>query len=251
MLKLWLAFLRLRHYPLAMPYFIANWKMNAPSLPAWVQHMAMAHLNAQDTVVVCPPFTHLSAAQMVLTNTTIDLGAQDCHALDSGAYTGDISADMIKRFGCGYVIVGHSERRQFHGETSEQVAQKAQAALAHGLRPIICIGETLAQHDAGEVLAVLDAQLGALPADIDPQEILIAYEPVWAIGSGRVPQADDIAKVHSHIKKHWRTPPPVLYGGSVKPENATEILSICDVDGVLVGGASLDAVAFGKILNAG
>lgn len=228
-------------------YFIANWKMNSQPLPAWVQHMAMAHLNDADQIVLCPPFTQLAAAQMVLTNTTIDLGAQDCHADDSGAFTGDVSADMIKRLGCGYVIVGHSERRHHHHETNAQVMAKAAAALRHGLTPIVCVGESLTERDASTTLAVIDAQLDGLP---DSEDMIIAYEPVWAIGSGQTPSMGQIAEVHAHIKKRLHKPLPVVYGGSVKPDNAAEMLAVDGVDGLLVGGASLDASAFAAIVNA-
>lgn len=228
-------------------YFIANWKMNHQPLPAWVQHMAMAHVREDDVVILCPSFTQLAAGQMVLINTTIELGAQDCHAEEKGAFTGDVSAEMLKRAGCSYVIVGHSERRQHHGESNAQVMAKAAAVLRQGLMPIICIGELLAEREAGNTLAVIDAQLEGLPKD----ELIIAYEPVWAIGSGLMPSPEQIAEVHTHIKKRLPKGGAVVYGGSVKPENAAEILAVDGVDGVLVGGASLDASAFGKIVNAG
>lgn len=228
-------------------YFIANWKMNAPSLPAWAQHMAMSHLNDDDRIILCPAFTQLAAAQMVLTNTSLELGAQDCHAEDKGPFTGDVSADMIKRQGCGFVIVGHSERRLHHGETQEIVLKKAEAALRHGLSPIVCIGESLQQYEAGDTLDVIAAQLKGIP---ESDEVIIAYEPVWAIGSGQTPSVAEIASMHTFIKKLWRKDGVVVYGGSVNAENASEILAAADVDGLLVGGASLDAVSFGQIVNA-
>ena len=226
-------------------YFIANWKMHHQPLPAWVQHMAMVHVHEDDHIVLCPPFTQLAAAQMVLTNTTLDLGAQDCHAEEKGAFTGDISAEMLKRSGCSYAIVGHSERRHYHGENNTQVMAKAAAVLRQGLCPIVCIGEQLAERKAGNTLRVLDAQLDGLPEG----ELIVAYEPVWAIGSGLTPTTEQIAEVHTHIKKRLHKGGVVVYGGSVKPENAAEILATQGVDGVLVGGASLDAGMFGKIVN--
>lgn len=232
-----------------MFYFIANWKMNAPALPAWVKLVAEARYGTDHEIVLCPAFTQLAAANMVLAGTEIALGAQDCHAMPEGAYTGDVSADMLKRSGCSYVIVGHSERREQHQETSAQVKAKAQAAVASGLQPIICVGESLAQREAGQALAVVSQQLAeSLPEGSD--DYLIAYEPIWAIGSGLTATPSDIASMHSHIKKSLDKPLPVLYGGSVKPNNAAEILALDGVDGVLVGSASLKGDDFAAIIGA-
>lgn len=228
-------------------YLIANWKMNAPALPAWAQAVALACMNDEVEVVLCPPFTQLAAAQMVLTGTPIALGAQDCHAEDKGAFTGDISADMLKRSGCGYVIVGHSERRAYHGETDEQVRAKALAVLAHGLTPVICIGESEAEYNAGRTLEVITRQIDAC---VPEGEVIVAYEPVWAIGSGRTPTTQVVAGVHAEIKKRLHKPAPVVYGGSVKPENARDFLSLEAVDGLLVGGASLEGISFAQIVSA-
>jgi len=229
-------------------YLIANWKMHMPSLPAWTQAVAMACVHDDVSVVLCPPYTMLAAAQMVLTNTPIALGAQDCHAEASGAYTGDVSSAMLRRAGCHYVIVGHSERRQHHGDTDAQVVAKAKAAIEAGVTPILCIGESHAERESGKTLDVLKRQLSGVEALAD--DFLLAYEPVWAIGSGLTPSVADIASAHGFIKKQLNNDVPVVYGGSVKPANAPEILGIEDVDGVLVGGASLEGEDFARIVLA-
>ncbi len=230
-------------------YIIANWKMNHRPLPAWAQAVAMACVDEAVQVVLCPAFTQLAAAQMVLTDTPIQLGAQDCHDKESGAYTGDVSADMLKRAGCQYVIVGHSERRQYHQETDEIVAAKAKAAMKHGLTPIICVGESLEQRDVGTHKEVVAGQLVGINS-LSPQEYVVAYEPVWAIGTGKVPTSEDIGEMHTHIKNLLHSEVAVVYGGSVKPDNAGEILALAAVDGVLVGGASLEGEGFAKIVMA-
>ncbi len=226
---------------------IANWKMHAPALPVWTQAVTVACTNDAVEVVLCPPFTQLAAAQMVLTNTPIQLGGQDCHGEDKGAFTGEISADMLKRSGCGYVIVGHSERRLYHGETNAQIKAKASAALRHGLTPIICIGESEAEYKDKRTQAVLARQLDE---SVPEGDIIIAYEPVWAIGSGHTPCPDEVGAIHAGIKKRLHKPAPVVYGGSVKPDNARDFLSVDGVDGLLVGGASLDGISFAQIVAA-
>lgn len=232
-----------------MKYLIANWKMHSPPLPAWAQAVSKASVREDDQIVLCPPFTQLAAAQMVLANTNIALGAQDCHYKDEGAFTGDIAADMLKRVGCAFVIVGHSERRQYHHEDDAMVQAKADNAIDHGLVPIICVGESLAEREAGQAEAVVRAQLEASVPNRD-EPMLVAYEPVWAIGTGLTAQTADIMAMHTHMKKILAQPLPVLYGGSVKPANAAAILSLECVDGVLVGSASLQAESFSQIIQA-
>jgi triosephosphate isomerase len=188
----------------------------------------------------------------------IALGGQDCHPKPSGAHTGDISADMLADAGAAFVILGHSERRADHGETDALVRAKAEAAVAAGLVAIICVGETEAQRDAGETLAVIAGQLaGSVPAAASPQTTVIAYEPVWAIGTGRTPTLPEIAEVHADIRVRLSTRFGaaasgfrLVYGGSVKPSNAAEIFALPNVDGALVGGASLKAADFGGIIAA-
>jgi triosephosphate isomerase len=181
----------------------------------------------------------------------VALGGQDCHARPSGAFTGDIAAAMLADLGCGYVIVGHSERRQLHRESDAEVKAKALAAREAGLTAIVCIGETLAERDAGRTLAVIEAQLaGSLPDGATAGDLVVAYEPVWAIGTGRTASAAQVAEVHAAIRRALGTrlsdggAVRILYGGSVKPDNAASLLAVADVDGALVGGASLDAKGF-------
>lgn len=228
---------------------IANWKMHRPDLAGWVAKVTPAQVAGEADVVVCAPFTLLTAATILLDYTDISLGAQDCHAEDEGAFTGDVSARMLAMAGCEYVIVGHSERRAYYGETDAQVKAKAQAAIKHKLIPIICIGESLEDYEKGETLKVLERQV---KASVPPQDahMVIAYEPVWAIGSGRTPTTEEIVRAHVHIKKQLEVPWPVVYGGSVKPANAGEILGLEAVDGVLVGSASLSGDDFAAIVKA-
>lgn len=207
-------------------------------------------------VAVCPPATLLTDIHAVLaaSGDAVSLGAQDCAVAEKGAFTGDVSAPMLADAGCRYVIVGHSERRTGHGETSALVKDKANAALSAGLIPIVCVGETEAERDAGRALAVVGDQIaGSLPGEAG-EALVVAYEPVWAIGTGRTPTEDDIGAMHRHIREGLATMPGIaadairlLYGGSVKPSNATAIAAIDDVDGALVGGASLKADDFAAI----
>lgn len=203
-------------------------------------------------IVICPPATLLMAAAEICEGTSILLGGQDCHPDQSGAFTGDISAEMLKDAGAVYVIVGHSERRTGHLETNETVRIKASAALRGGLVPIICVGETGPEREAGEAHAIVQAQLaGSIPVEACPGSIVIAYEPVWAIGSGLTPTPKDIASMHRLIRteldarrRGQGSETRILYGGSVKPANAPELMGIENVDGALVGGASLVAADF-------
>jgi triosephosphate isomerase len=231
-----------------------NWKMNGLSAQlAEVAALIAAHPQPRSEVVLCPPATLLAPMAQAAAG-RIALGGQDCHPKPSGAHTGDISANMLAAF----VILGHSERRADHGETDALVRAKAEAAVAAGLVAIICVGETEAQRDAGETLAVIAGQLaGSVPADASPQTTVIAYEPVWAIGTGRTPTLPEIAGVHADIRARLSTRFGaaasgfrLLYGGSVKPSNAAEIFALPNVDGALVGGASLKAADFGGIIAA-
>ena len=235
-----------------------NWKMNG--LSASGRSLArdlVAQLGGQPPAcdyLVCPPFQLLMPVAEDLAGSQVLLGAQDCHTAEKGAHTGDISAAMLGDAGCSHVILGHSERRADHGESDCLVRSKAQAAFAAGLGPIICMGETEDQRQAGQALAVVAAQIaGSLPRA--EGEIVVAYEPVWAIGSGRTPTPDEVGEVHGHIRSllcqqlgdDRGAAVRILYGGSVKAANAGELLTIDDVDGALVGGASLDAGEFRAI----
>jgi triosephosphate isomerase (TIM) len=232
-----------------------NWKMNGQTaaLPQLAEIAVGAALFPAVGCVICPPVTLLAAASGL----GLATGGQDCHAHPKGAHTGDISAEMLADAGAGYVILGHSERRNNHGETDASVAAKAEAAWRAGLKAIICIGETAAQNRAGETLAVLARQLeGSLPEGSTPANTIVAYEPVWAIGTGRTPRESEIAATHAAIRAHLGRRLPngdkisLLYGGSVTAANAARIFAIADVDGGLVGGASLRAADFLPILHA-
>ena len=236
-----------------------NWKMNglraeglalAEGLAARVARPGEADCDW----VICPPAPLLVPVGEAILGSPLALGAQDCHAAPSGAHTGDVSAPMLADVGCRYVIVGHSERRADHGESDAQVKAKASAAQAAGLTAILCLGESEAQRAAGEALTVIEAQLrGSLPASAD--SLVLAYEPVWAIGTGKVATPADVAEAHAHIRgllgqvcgAETAAVTRVLYGGSVKPDNAAELLALADVDGALVGGASLKVDDFWAI----
>ncbi|MER5170305.1 triose-phosphate isomerase [Thioclava kandeliae] len=235
-----------------------NWKMNglAANL-AEIETLVAEHGDAACDVLICPPAT-LLAPMAATAAGKIELGGQDCHAKTSGAHTGDISAAMLKDAGATSVILGHSERRADHGESDADVAAKSLAAYEAGLIAVICIGETEAERDAGTTLDVTGTQLaGSVPDTATAANTVIAYEPVWAIGTGRTPTLEQIAEVHDFMRdtlakrfgeeaKGMR----LLYGGSVKPSNATEIFAVSNVDGALVGGASLKAADFGAIISA-
>lgn len=219
---------------------------------------ALRNQPAACQVIVCPPATLLHQISSVSGHGLIKTGGQDCHVAQKGAHTGDISATMLKDAGAEYVIVGHSERRADHAETDGIVRSKAQAALAAGLIPMICVGETAAERQTGVAATVVEQQLdGSMPPLEDGQKIVVAYEPVWAIGTGHVPSETDIAEMHAAIRT-WlgkrlgaggeRT--PILYGGSMKPDNAATILRIENVDGGLIGGASLKVEDFLAIVRA-
>ncbi len=208
-------------------------------------------------ILLCPPAPLLGAVGKILDGGPVQLGAQDCHNAPSGAHTGDTSADLLAAMGCSFVIVGHSERRADHGETSSDVMLKAQAALNAGLTPIVCVGETGEERDAGKAKDVISKQIAdSLPESSTSENVVIAYEPVWAIGTGRSATEEDIAEAHAEIrntfaKKHGSADGlMILYGGSVKGANAHAILSTPGVNGALVGGASLKADEFWRIIEA-
>jgi triosephosphate isomerase len=242
--------------PGVRPLVAGNWKMNGltaslAELKAMREAVDAGKAGAAE-LAVCPPATLLAQAAWALKGGKVSLGAQDCHAKDSGAFTGDIAAPMIKDAGAQYVIVGHSERRQYHGETDAAVKAKAEAALKSGLIAIVCVGETRAEREAGKAIEVVSTQVrGSLPPGGAPETVVVAYEPVWAIGTGLTPTPADVAEVHAAIRKLLGevygaagAKLRILYGGSVKPSNAKELLGLANVDGALVGGASLKAVDF-------
>ncbi|HEX5795705.1 MAG TPA: triose-phosphate isomerase [Geminicoccaceae bacterium] len=241
--------------PLPKPIVIGNWKMNGRRADAVARVEALLselrRAPGGGTLGVCPPATLLTVVDQLLGQREMLLGGQDCSSEPQGAHTGDLSADMLKDAGCQAVIVGHSERRHGHGESDALVRAKAEAALAAGLMPILCIGETEAQWTTGQTLDVLARQLdGSLPGAASADTLIVAYEPVWAIGTGRTPSLDDIAGTHAHLRRRVGDL-ALLYGGSVKSGNAREILAVPEVDGALVGGASLDATEFWAIYTAG
>jgi len=242
------------------PLIAGNWKMNLDRETAsgLARELAGAVATAAAfEMVVCPPAPYLIPVADAIAGSPVGLGAQDCHAAASGAHTGDVAASMLADVGCSYAIVGHSERRADHGETDAVVRAKAEAARAAGLVPIVCVGETEAQRDGGETLDVVGRQVaGSVPDGLDGSTVVVAYEPVWAIGTGRTPTVDDVAAVHAHIraalagKSGDAAGIRILYGGSVKPSNASELLAVANVDGALVGGASLKAADFLAIARA-
>ncbi len=236
-----------------------NWKMNGTNASlSEVAALLKAHPNPICEMLLCPPAPLLTRMQDLATGTQLRLGGQDCHAELNGAFTGDISAAMLADAGATHVILGHSERRALHDETDALVLAKAEAAYAAGLTAIICVGETERQRDAGATLDVIGAQLlGSLPAGATTANTVIAYEPVWAIGTGRTPTLAEIADVHLFLRSRLTArlgadamSVRLLYGGSVKPSNANEIFAVANVDGALVGGASLKAADFGAIVAA-
>jgi triosephosphate isomerase (TIM) len=235
-----------------------NWKMNG-SLLALAELDAIADAAANHSgvdVAICPPATLIAAA--VARTPTLTIGAQDCHSQGSGAHTGCVSADMLAEAGAKMVIVGHSERRTDCHERDEDVRAKAAAVISHGLTAIICVGESEAQRDAGEAISVVQGQLtGSIPIDADSALMVIAYEPVWAIGTGRTPSTADVGEMHAAIRARLlallgerANAVRIIYGGSVKPSNAAELMAVANVDGALVGGASLKAADFVPIIAA-
>jgi triosephosphate isomerase len=238
-----------------------NWKMNGllADGAARARDLAARARAAKGLpeIVLCPPATILGEVGKAIAGSPLLLGAQDCHAQDKGAFTGDIAAPMLAELGCRYVIVGHSERRAGHGETDAAVRAKAEAAHRTGLAAIVCVGESRQEREAGRHLAVIARQVEAsLPVAASPQNTVVAYEPVWAIGTGLTATAADIAEAHGHLRARLGAAARaggdirVLYGGSANARNAAEILAVAGVDGCLVGGASLDADAFWAMIQA-
>lgn len=238
-----------------------NWKMNGRLADgialARTVAMSVPSVGTAD-VLICPPATLLGTVAAAVADSPVMVGGQDCHAEASGAHTGDVAAEMLVDLGASHVIVGHSERRADHGEGDSVVAAKATAALRAGLVPIVCIGETEAQRDDGLTLDVVVPQLqNSVPGGARADAIVLAYEPVWAIGTGRTPTVEEVAQVHAALRRaaqdRWGEAAGdlrILYGGSVKPGNAAELLAVADVDGALVGGASLKADDFLDIVGA-
>jgi triosephosphate isomerase len=244
------------------PIFAANWKMHKTVGEAldFVERLLPLVRGASDCdVLLAPPFTALDAVARRLSGSAVLLAAQNVHCEEKGAFTGEIAPGMLAELGCRYAIVGHSERRTLFGETDEIVARKAQALLARELRPIVCIGESLAQREAGQTLAVLERQLAgslALVASERAEEVVIAYEPIWAIGTGRTATPEIAQQAHAFVRsclvkqfgalaKSMR----IQYGGSVKPDNVAQLMGMPDIDGALVGGASLDPKDFSHIVR--
>jgi triosephosphate isomerase len=242
------------------PLVAGNWKMNGlQGAAAEFERMRLGAggLAAVD-LMVCPPATLIASLATAAAGSRVAIGGQDCHAEPSGAFTGDLSAEMLRDAGATAVIVGHSERRQYHAETDAQVRAKAKAAWRAGLAAIVCVGETKDQRAAGDALTVVGAQLdGSIPDGATAQALVVAYEPVWAIGTGLTPTPADVAQVHAFIRERLTArfgaaaaSMRVLYGGSVKPGNAAELMAVENVDGALVGGASLKADDFLGIARA-
>ena len=242
--------------PGVRPLVAGNWKMNGLSgslaeIDA-MRQAADAGESGSAELLVCPPATLIAQAAWRIKGGELSLGAQDCHPLPSGAFTGDISAPMLKDAGAAYVIVGHSERRLLHHETDALVRLKVEAALRAGLVPIVCVGETKAERESGEAMAVVPRQIaGSLPPGGAPETLVVAYEPIWAIGTGLIPTPADVAEMHLVMRTllaemygahGFRM--RLLYGGSVKPTNCGELLTLDNVNGALVGGASLKATEF-------
>lgn len=248
--------------PSIKPLVAGNWKMNGLSANfgelRTMRDTALEGLDADTDMLICVPATLLARAADLAKGSPLKIGGQDCHANDSGAHTGDVSAPMLKDAGASHVIVGHSERRTDHKETDEIIRSKAAAAHCSGLVAIVCVGELESERRAGTTLAVLSEQLaGSLPDNATAKDTVIAYEPVWAIGTGLTPTAADVAEAHAHIRgelaKRFGEEAQkmrILYGGSVKPSNAVELMSVANVDGALVGGASLKAADFLAICEA-
>ncbi len=245
------------------PIVAGNWKMNKTVAEAIDLANAIKRdlADCKDVdVVLCPPFTALKAVGDVVTGTHIDLGAQNMHWEKSGAYTGEVSAAMLRELFCHYVILGHSERRQYFGETDEIVNKKTKAALASNLKPIVCIGETLQERESGRTEAVITTQTRASLAGLSPRELvecIVAYEPVWAIGTGKTASPQQAQDVHALIRRLLKEIADdavaqsvrIQYGGSMKPANARELMSQPDIDGGLIGGAALEARSFIEIVQ--
>jgi triosephosphate isomerase len=240
------------------PLIAANWKMHgdSASVQRYLEELLPLVADSSAEVVVCPPFTLVPAAVMIASGSRVAIGGQNCHWEERGAFTGEVAPGMLVELGARWVIVGHSERRQHFGETDASAAARAQAAQRAGLAVIFCLGETLEQREAGTTFAVLERQSAAL-VGLDPGLLAVAYEPVWAIGTGRNATPEQAQEAHEFLRGRLAAvlgavPASrlrILYGGSVKPDNAAVLLSRDDVDGALVGGASLDVAAFSAIIR--
>lgn len=241
---------------------VGNWKMNGSlaANQALLDALKLAHPQTSDAcgVAVCVPAVYLAQVQALLTGSALQWGAQDVSAHEHGAFTGENSGAMLREFGCRYVLVGHSERRQYHGETDAVVAAKAQRALACGITPIVCVGESLAQREAGDTMSVVKGQLAAVVHAVGHciTEVVVAYEPVWAIGTGRTASPEQAQEVHRMLRNQLlaacgkaSSTPKILYGGSMNASNAAALLSQQDIDGGLIGGASLKALDFMTIVS--
>ena len=239
---------------------VGNWKMNGgrAANAELLAELQAAHVAWRCDAAVCAPFPYLAQVSELLAGSALTWGAQDCSAHESGAYTGEVAAAMLAEFGCRYVIVGHSERRALHGESDQLVADKAKVALVHQLTPIVCIGETLAQREAGETDSVVKRQLSAVIHTLAHciSQVVVAYEPVWAIGTGLTASPEQAQAVHALLRAqlHAATEKAdrmqILYGGSVKADNAATLFAQPDIDGGLIGGASLKAADFAAICRA-
>jgi triosephosphate isomerase (TIM) len=248
--------------PRRTPYLAANWKMNKTVAEAasFVDALLPRIAATQHDVVICPPFTALTAVVERRYGTAVKVAAQNMHEEESGAFTGEVSAPMLVELDVEAVVLGHSERRQLFGETDEALARKVPAALVAGLEPILCIGESEEERDGGETEAVLERQLRADLAGVEPGDlprVVVAYEPIWAIGTGRTATSEQAQETIAFIRGVLRElggegaeEVRILYGGSVKPANAAELLAMADIDGALVGGASLDPEDFAAIVQA-
>ncbi|MGB3624681.1 MAG: triose-phosphate isomerase [Henriciella sp.] len=243
------------------PLIAGNWKMNglrASLETAREVERGLSEFADKADCLLCPPATLLKEMSQLASSGRLAVGGQDCHPADAGAHTGDVSAAMIADAGGAYVILGHSERRSDHAETSEMVCQKASAAFRAGLTPIVCVGETLAEREQEQTLEIVGAQLrGSVPDEGSDTLFIVAYEPVWAIGTGKVATPEQVEAVHTFIRNELTkrfgnqgAATPILYGGSMKPGNAAELLSVTDVNGGLIGGASLKAEDFLAIYSA-
>jgi triosephosphate isomerase len=245
------------------PWVVGNWKMNGgrasnSELLAGISAGLQGPNAPSCRVAVCPPSIYLSDVSAALEGSRLQWGGQDVSAHEKGAYTGEISAGMLREFGCSLVIVGHSERRQYHAEDAHVVAAKADAALRQGLTPIVCVGETLAEHDAGLSFAVVQRQLAVVNLRLGERvgEVMLAYEPIWAIGTGRTATPEQAQSVHAVLRAQLSQATnqsqrvPILYGGSVKPENAAELFAQPDIDGGLIGGAALKSADFLAVCRA-
>lgn len=241
------------------PLIAANWKMHGTveGVQRYLETLVARVSPVGPQVVVCPPYTLLPVAVMVTSGSVVEIGAQSCHWEDKGAFTGEVSAPMLRELGVPWAIVGHSERRQYFGETDATAASRARAAQRAGLGVIFCLGETLFEREAGDTFSVLERQSTVL-AGLDPARMAVAYEPVWAIGTGRNATPEQAQEAHAYLRRRLASllgeeaarDLRILYGGSVKADNAAVLLAQSDVDGALVGGASLDVEAFSAIIRA-